>query len=231
MSRNILIVESKNDKYFFDAIIRYLNYDIEIETPILISDIDYRPLDGLDAKKLEKALKDLKADIQKGEIEKVGIIIDIDNNSKEARIAFINNCIQRIFPDAPLINNTNEFISLSFDELNIQLACYFTNVDGQGELETLLREIKNSDSAFADCLESWQDCLQRQGQEITTKEFDKFWVNMYIRFDTCSREEKFRAGEKCSMSKFDYIMKEKAAIWNLDHPLLDDLKQFFQMFC
>ena len=236
MSSNILIVESKNDKYFFDAIISHLNRinrncDIEIKTPILIANNDYQLMNGSKAAELEKALKDFKADIQKREIEKIGIVVDIDNDSKEAKIKFINDCIQRIFPDSPLINNTNEFINLSFDEFNVSLACYFTNVNGQGELETLLKLIKSSDSIFADCLESWKNCLQNQGQEIKPKDFDKLWVNMYIRFDTCSKQDKKQAERKCSMSGFDYVMEEKADIWNFDHPVLDDLKKFFKMFC
>jgi hypothetical protein len=67
VGRNILIVESNNDKYFFQSVIRHLNYDIEVEDPIF-ADEDYRPMEGLDSKKLTKVLKDLKADIQKEDI-------------------------------------------------------------------------------------------------------------------------------------------------------------------
>ena len=57
MGRNILIVESKNDKHFFQAIIRKLNLDIEIATPIRVSDEDYLEMNGLNKKKLQDALK------------------------------------------------------------------------------------------------------------------------------------------------------------------------------
>ena len=120
---------------------------------------------------------------------------------------------------------------MSFDGFDVSLACYFTNVYRQGELETLLKVIKSSNSTFADCLESWNICLQKQYKEIKPKDFDKLWVNTYIRFDTCSSNNKKQAERKCSMSGFDYIMREKADIWNFDHPVLDDLKQFFKMFC
>ena len=66
MGNNILVVESKNDKFFLNAIIDYLNFDIDITEPILIEESDYLSMDGLDPTKLEKTLKDLKADIQKG---------------------------------------------------------------------------------------------------------------------------------------------------------------------
>jgi len=57
VGRNILIVESKNDKHFFQAIIRKLNLDIEIATPIRVSDEDYLEMNGLNKKKLQDALK------------------------------------------------------------------------------------------------------------------------------------------------------------------------------
>ncbi|QLE40047.1 hypothetical protein FD723_05975 [Nostoc sp. C052] len=196
MSSNILIVESKNDKYFLQAIIRYLNLNIEVTSPIIISEEDYRAMDGLNKTKLTNALKDLKADIQKGEIERVGIIIDIDNDQESDRINFINECVQEAFTEAPLLVKVKEFVNLTLDGLNIQLACYFTNLDGQGELETVLKSIKSQDSVHADCLKSWENCLQNHGQKISVKEFDKFWVDMYIRFDTCSKTEKKQAERK-----------------------------------
>ena len=77
------------------------------------------------------------------------------------------------------------------------MACYFTNVDGNGELETLLKEIKKKDSTFADCLlEGWQDCLIQKGKkvvtrgqqgDITDKELLKLWVDFYKRYDTLKK--------------------------------------------
>ncbi|MEH2132772.1 MAG: DUF3226 domain-containing protein [Nostoc sp.] len=231
MSSNILIVESKNDKYFLQAIIRHLNLNIEVASPIIISEEDYRPMDGLDKTKLTEALKDLKADIQKGEIERLGIIIDIDNAQESDRIKFINECVQEAFTEAPLLVKVKEFVNLTLDGLNIQLACYFTNLDGQGELETVLKSIKSQDSVHADCLKSWKNCLQQHGQKISVKDFNKFWVDMYIRFDTCSKSEKKQAERKCSMKGFDYVMMKEPAIWNFEHHALNDLKDFLRLFC
>lgn len=231
MSSNILIVESKNDKYFLQAIIRDLNCNIEVAPPILISEEDYMSMDGLNKTKLTKALKDLNADIQKGEIERVGIVIDIDNDQESDRINFINECVKEAFTEAPLLVGVKEFVNLTVDEINIQLACYFTNVNGQGELETLLKTIKKQGSVHADCLESWKNCLQSNGKKITVKEFNKFWVDMYIRFDTCSKNDKKQAERKCSMKGFDYVMNDKTTIWDFKHPALNDLKDFLQLFC
>jgi len=54
---------------------------------------------------------------------------------------------------------------------------------------------------------------------------------MYIRFDTCSKSEKKQAERKCSMKGFDYIMTNKPAIWDFEHPALNDLKDFLRLFC
>ncbi|MBK1988060.1 hypothetical protein A0J48_011000 [Sphaerospermopsis aphanizomenoides BCCUSP55] len=227
MSSNILIVESNNDKYFLQAIIRYLNFNIEVAPPIILSEDDYRSMNGLNQTKLKDALKDLKADIQKGEIERVGIVIDIDDKGERERINFINECIQEVFPGSPLLTKVKQYININFDGFNIQLACYFTNVDGKGELETVLRNIKSKNSDYADCLESWKNCLNDHGQEITIKDFDKFWVSIYLRFDTCSKRDKKQAERKCS---FEYAMEKKAEIWDFEHPTLNNLKEFLQMF-
>lgn len=227
MSSNILIVESKNDQFFLQAIICRLNFNIEVAPPIIISEDDYRSMNGLNPTKLKDALKDLKADIEKGKIDRVGIVIDIDDQQESDRISFINECIQDVFPESPLLEEVKKFINVTLDDINIQLACYFTNVDGRGELETVLKNIKNKDSVYANCLESWKDCLKSHGKEIKIKDFDKFWVSVYLRFDTCSKREKKQAKSKCS---FEYAMANKPEIWDFENPILNDLKEFLQMF-
>ncbi|MEQ9621723.1 DUF3226 domain-containing protein [Coleofasciculus chthonoplastes] len=226
---NLLIVESKKDKFFMEALIDNLNYDISIEPPICIN--DYECLEGLSKSKLINALKALAADIQKRDIQKVGIVIDIDNFSVDERIQWVNEFINQVFTNSVNLSKIGKFIEISTATREVtKLSCYFTNVDGKGELETVLKTIKSQDSTFADCLVSWRDCLINQGKSITDKEFDKFWVSLYIRFDTCSNKEKKQAERKCSMKNFDYIMKEKVNIWNLEHPALEELNKFLRIF-
>ena len=211
------------------AMVDFINCDIQIEEPIFIN--DYECLEGLSETKLINTLKDLNADLQKRDIEKIGIIIDIDNDSEQKRLEFVDKCIKQVF-EAETLSSTKQFIDISGDNgTNAKLACYFTNVGGKGELETLLKAIKAKDSPYADCLDSWKTCLENQGKKINQKEFDKFWVSNYIRFDTCSKQEQKQAGGKCSMSKFDYVMEHKKDIWDWDNPTLDDLKEFFKLFC
>ena len=211
------------------AMVEQLNYDIQIEKPIYIA--EYKALSGLDKTKLINALKALKADIQKTDIEKIGIIIDIDNYSEPERLQWVNKCIKEVF-ESETLSSTKQFIDICGDNgTKAKLACYFTNFEGKGELETLLKAIKARESPHADCLDSWKTCIESQGQQINQKGFDKFWVSIYLRYDTCSDNEQQQAGRKCSMSGFDYVMEHKKDIWDWNNPALDDLKEFFTLFC
>jgi hypothetical protein len=226
---NLVIVESKNDAIFMKAMVEFLNCDIQIEQPIYID--EYKALSGLDEKKLTNALKALKADLQKTDIEKIGIIIDIDNYSAQERLEFVDRCIKQVF-EAESLSSTKQFIDICGDSgTSAKLACYFTNFEGIGELETVLKAIKAKKSPHADCLNSWKTCIESQKQQIDRKDFDKFWVSIYLRYDTCSNQEQTQAGSKCSMSGFEYVMKHKKDIWDWDNPALDDLKEFFTLFC
>ncbi|MCW6050858.1 hypothetical protein K4039_12350 [Lyngbya sp. CCAP 1446/10] len=226
---NIVIVESKNDRIFMQAMVEKLNCDIQVASPIYID--DYKSLEGLSETELIKALKNSIRKIDQKDIEKIGIIIDIDNDSEPERLEFVDRCIKQVF-EAESLSSTKQFIDICTDYgTNAKLACYFTNVGGQGELETLLKEIKAIQSPYADCLDRWKTCIESQGKEINQKHFDKFWVSIYLRYDTCSNQEQKQAGKKCSMSGFDYVMEQKKDIWDWDNPALDDLKEFFKLFC
>ena len=211
------------------AMVDKLNCDIEVEPPIYID--NYESLEGLSEKQLINTLKDLEADLQKREIEKIGIIIDIDHHSESERLQWVNKCIKQVF-ESETLSSTKQFIDICGDNgTKAKLACYFTNVGGEGELETLLKAIKAKNSPYADCLDSWKTCIENLGNKINQKDFDKFWISNYIRYDTCSNQEQKQAGRKCSMSGFDYVMEHKKDIWDWDNPILDDLKEFFKLFC
>jgi len=228
---NCLIVEDTNDQYFFQAVVKYLNLQIEFNS-IKISEEDYKSLGGLSAKKLKIVLNELKAEIQKGVIEKVGIILDIDNFLVADRITLVNECLQDVFSSDIQLSHINQLIPIVIDNIEFQFACYFTNIDGSGELETLLRNIKTQDSTYADCLEAWKICLHECNKEISNKDFDKFWISNYIRFDTCLKKEKGQANRKCSISEvgFKYVMENKTHIWDFTHPSLLELKNFLNLF-
>ncbi len=48
---HVLIVESKNDRYFVEALVAHLNLEIELDEPLCRID-DYECLDGLNQQKL-----------------------------------------------------------------------------------------------------------------------------------------------------------------------------------
>lgn len=218
--KSLIIVESHNDKYFIEKLRDELGLkNIELKEPIC-NITDYECLNGLSEKKLQQTLKEIKFD----EYQKIGIIIDADNEGIEKRIDLINSCIralENVSSDFK-ITKINEFIKI--ESLDIEIGCYITNVSGNGELETVLKAIKKEDSTYADCLDSWKTCLNSKGKEINDKDFDKFWVSNYLRFDTCTKKEQKQADKNC---KNEVAIKKD--IWDFENLILNDLKNFLKI--
>lgn len=207
---NILIVESENDKYFIEALIDHINVDIQIGEPVCKID-EYDCLGGIG--KLEARLKTLTHRIIKGEVDRVGIIFDADKVGIEDRTKQIKEKVDLVFSNLPK------------DYRNIPFFIYIQNKDGYGELETLLKNIKSEDSTIADCLESWQNCIP-DDKKLSQKDFDKFWIQVYQRFDCCNKKEQKQAERKCNN---EVSLKQKD-IYNLDSEIkeLDELKKFLK---
>jgi hypothetical protein len=227
---NILIVESKNDKIFIEKLIEILNFDnIEIDEPICVD--DYECLDGWSKTAIIRALKSLSVSLPKKNITKIGIVIDQDKHTKEQKLNLINECVDQVFTKSAILNDVSSLIEVKSNfDISLQLGCYFTNVNQQGDLDTLLKAIKTQDSDYADCLESWRNCIKEQEKTISNEDFDKFWINNYIRFDTCLKKESSQAYRKCSMYNFDYILENKSHIFDFDNPVLDEIKAFLKLF-
>jgi len=240
---NILIVESKNDEFFVKALIEYMNLPyIQVDDHPICQIDDVECMDGLDSKKLEQRLTAISNQLPKRNIESIGIVLDHDGKGAE-RIELINKAIHKVFTTEEDILKTGEFISavaeIGEDKFDISIACYLVNVDENGELETLLKAIKSKESPYADCLEVWRDCIENRlkagtSEEkekiISKKEFDKFWLNNYIRFDTCSQKERKQAEKKCSIKQFKYVLENKRDIFDFDHPVLRNFKNFLTLF-
>ncbi|ANV84287.1 hypothetical protein AWQ21_07760 [Picosynechococcus sp. PCC 7003] len=228
---NILIVESKNDKAFFEALIEKMQInELIVDSPINID--NYECLSGLNSDKLTKAIKSLSDSLFKRNISKIGIIIDQDYDSQEEKLKLVNDCLSTVFGDISIIQEVGNLYSLSVQDIDLEIGTYFTNVNNSGELETLLKAIKKSDSTYADCLSSWQNCLKEcMGEEgkLSLKEFDKFWLSIYLRYDTRSKKDSKQAGRKCSVSELEYILKHKD-IFDFEHTLLEDIKNFLKLF-
>ena len=150
-SSNILIVESINDKFFIENITNYLNdIDLEVDEPVCSID-DYECLDGLSQKKLENKLHELIINIEKNGIEKVGILLDADESGLDSKIDIIDKALKKVGSKIN-ISETNTWYTCN--DLNIEISCHILNIDGKGELETVLKTVKRESSIYADCLES-----------------------------------------------------------------------------
>ena len=204
---NLLILESENDKFFIEALVKYLNLDIELGKPIC-NIYEYECIGGIS--RLSERLKALKTKILKGDIDKIGIIFDADKVGIEDRKKQIQIEIEKLKEN------------LDDDFNNIEFKIFILNKDGFGELETVLKHIKSKDSTIADCLNAWQKCLPNN-EKLNQKEFDKFWIQIYQRYDCCSKREKKRAGEKCNNE-----VSFTKDIYDLDNVILEDLKIFLR---
>jgi len=207
---NILIVESENDQYFIEALIKNINLEITVDKPICSID-EFECLGGIS--KLEGKLKSLIHKILKGEVEKIGILFDANSVGVKKREKEIQGKIDLI----------KDLLKREYQEdcSNIEFKIHILNVDGQGELETLLKRIKSKDSTIADCLDSWQECLP-EDKRLKQKDFDKFWVQVYQRYDCCSKKEAKQAGKNCN----NEVSLKKKDIWDFEHEILNELKKF-----
>lgn len=211
---NLLIVESAGDKYFIEALLNDMNIKLK-PTETVCSINDYECLGGIDEreqKNLEKKLKFISNRVDTGQIEvidKIGIIFDADKIDIAQRTEDIQKKIDLVFGE----------------DTKVKFKIYIMNVNGKGELEDILKEIKTKEAPYSDCLYAWKECLEKQNIEITDKIFNKFWINNYIMYDTCSNAT--HRGKKGKYCIFEYAMKEKK-IWNFEHPILDDLKEFLK---
>ena len=234
---NKLIVESKNDKAFVEALVKHINAHAEINE-ILSSVDEIEELGvGLSEMRLTQKIEDVLDEVRKKGVDKIGILIDLDTKTFQERFDLVNNCLKIALKNKGFNENTegvaaiNTFLNIEIDDsTTVELACHFTNVDGQGELETVLKRIKNQESTFADCLNQWRLCLTENQKNISDKEFDKFWVSNYIRFDTCSNQDRTQAGRKCSMQNFDYVLENKENIFDFNHNSLDEMRTFLNLF-
>lgn len=229
--KNLLVVESGNDKFFLEALINHMNINtLEISNGFICNINEYDCLGGLSESSLTKALNAVKLKAKKDEISKIGIIIDLDEKTVKERLTLVNTCIKHSFGVDDVLNNVSELSQVSIDDKqNVDIATYFTNVAGRGELETVQKTIKSEPSTYADCLQSWQECLKKhginKGTGLKVKDFDKFWVSVYIRYDTCSKEDQKQANRKCNN---EAAMKKN--IWDFNHECLNEIKSFLKLF-
>ena len=231
---NWLIVESKNDQLFFQALIEHLNLQhIQFNTPICHVD-EFECMDGLSDHKLINSLNRLKNKLAKDDIKAIGILLDNDGKAGK-RVQQVNKAIEQAFGHSSNLVKSGDSTTFSFevapnDVINLRVSFFLVGVEDTGELETVLRVIHTQPATYANCLNTWRSCLAEEGKSISNKDFDKFWISNYLRYDTCSVKERKQAHRKCSMYAFEYVMENKHHIWDFDHEVLTELKYFLNSF-
>lgn len=228
--KNLLIVESENDKFFIEALINNMQIsNTEVSRGVICRIDDYECMDGLSEAKLTTVFNATINQVKKKGIDRIGIVIDQDNKSIKERVELINKVIANSLGVKDVLQDIAKLYSVPLNSREIKLGLCLTNVAGKGELETVLKAIKIGNSTYADCLQSWQDCLVKKGVNggygLKQKELDKFWVQIFIRFDACTKKEQKQAGRKCNTQ-----ISMNKPIWNFDADCLSEMRQFLKLF-
>ena len=114
--KNLLIVESKNDKYFIEALIKHMNLgNVEVSNGFICSIDDYECLGGLSSSKLTTVLKAIKSKAKKDDINKIGIIIDNDDKTDAERLFLVNSSINESFGTENPLKGISLFSQIPID--------------------------------------------------------------------------------------------------------------------
>jgi len=201
--RNVIIVEGKTDKEFISQLVdsaQVLTFQIET-------------LGGQE--RFAERLETIAHRVIKQEIDKVGIVIDLDDHTVATRLQWVSRYLMEVFDCE--ITATDIFINVQYEGVNFQLACHFV----QPNLDVLLRKIAAKPSPRADCLHA---CLASQ-VNAKQKEREKAWPLYYMRWDICD------FAERANGAKYiNFTHTHTKGAWNLDSPVLGELKAFLSLF-
>ncbi len=184
--KNIILVEGKNDKIFYEFLIRNIFSEYSFNFSEVIKDDKLNcNIETLNSKnKLETHLKRVKNDNIDNKIPlKVGVIWDRDDEKVENLKSGIKDIFDDIFKNYPAKSKVIPFI---FSE-------------NYKEVEYYLKEIKSKDSKQADCF--YDNC------NLNDKEAIKEWLRIYLRFDCCPKKLKKETVNNCffeAIFKCDY---------------------------
>ena len=232
--RHKVIVESFNDQAIYTHILNnFCRSNADVEP--FIDNLDWIELAGLERTKLITKLKDIRLELARAtETPKLGIIIDLDTSSLNERITFLNELCSEAFELSIDIEKECEFKLFEIPEYDneFELAYCFSGLNGQGELEDILRAIADTTkSEHADCLETgWKACLTSKGINISEKNFQKIWIDFYKRYDCLNSSQKSNAGK---YTQWKYFLEKHPNKFNFskDIPELNSIKQFLTNFC
>ena len=243
MKQAYLIVESKNDKFAFEAILRRMG--IAGQVIVDAADLfDWReqPAEGNLEKPTElvNTFSSTLGEISNGKYKTVGIIWDLDEFTPEQRQAQINLALQKAIEKHNSLDSSNvasisgqasasAFASIKVGKAEAQFACFFVGLNGRGEMEDILKSVAKNPAPLADCVNA---CLPKCLSELETSSFRekdlvKLWVENYVRYDVLPKKErndKFTSKEKVMLASPRFFDFDRS-----DVPDLQAIKAFLQM--
>lgn len=233
--KHILFVEGESDERFFKTLIQYSQNREDINTSV--QSIDFSKIGGSDEKKMEIAFRSIRTDLRNGNINSLGIIIDIDSYSLAERIEHINSAAVEAFGDYQFSNFSEVITQINLKPNNaIEIPFSYQIIkdeNGKGNIETLLQNLVTQNPIAANCLEEWRKCATANGVKIKQSDFSKFWKEVYIRYDYCSNKELAKhAVDNCTFEKSlnNMLIDEKPKAWNFEHDSLADLRNYLNQF-
>jgi hypothetical protein len=176
-----IYVEGNEDKVFVDAMLKHLqlaNAAIKVDT---IEDL--KGVDNFEySEKIKLRPESVRNEILTKGLKKVGFILDQDE-PKNNRLDFFNKMVADAFGEQHVLQQISTQQILFLEDKTFELSLFVLNVNGEGELSTMLKEIKAKEisSKYADCLNAWRDCADPDKTIISQKEFDKNWYHYYLR--------------------------------------------------
>ncbi|ETR70808.1 MAG: hypothetical protein OMM_02971 [Candidatus Magnetoglobus multicellularis str. Araruama] len=221
---NVIIVEGLSDKKFLESYISYLNE--KFQKRYLIID---RVRDAKGQNAIHSALNTQKIQIKKGETKNIGILIDANDSGIQGKIKnIINSAIEKAFGVKNAIESPNDKVSIDFEGNIFNLFCYICNIDGKGELEDILQEIrKDKNTQLPLCLDQFVSCMKGFNEAYPEKEYKKNLIYFYA-YECICKQKGLNSDEIKSILKgYNYFCSE---YWDFEHFRLKELRQFLELF-
>ena len=240
MIKKLFIVESPNDAAFIRLLIEYLKIQDADTQTIDATEVEHlHSFTGPDGKEkrgktaLPEKLEMLERDLGKKypRIEYIGIILDVDAPSpatyggKERSLELINGAIKSAFGYDPSFSeigqNRDAIVVVENENVSLRFSCYLM-LEGTRHLnlDEVLKSIAKKACTMAECLTDMSNCVEaKTGYPMA--DFDKQWVNYYIRCFASNRQLK-DAEKRLS----DAIFEQGAEIFDLDASVLSGLKNY-----
>ena len=164
--RNIIIVEGISDKKFLEGYLAYLKEDFPKKYFLI------EKAEGQD--RISSILTAHQISINKGETKNIGILLDADDEGIQAKIQNkINPAIKKAFQVENAVKAPNAISQIKYGNNSVNIFCYIFNIDGKGELEDILKEIRTDKNAeIPICLDKFVECMKGFNEAYPEKTYN-----------------------------------------------------------